>query len=97
VVDRLFALCFFALALAAAAAAAVICLAELIEWLQTDRWLSTSLLQVGYDWRLLKARWFLSAQWSWWIHDLLAQVPVQLALLAAAPLLWLVGKLFARR
>ncbi|MEZ5559952.1 MAG: hypothetical protein R3E86_15575 [Pseudomonadales bacterium] len=84
-------------ALACGCGAALLVLFGFIEWLQTSRWPALSLLQAAYDLRLLRARWFLANEWTWPLHDVLAQIPVSLSLLALAPLFWWVATRLAHR
>ena len=68
-----------------------------IEWLQTGRWHTTSVLQAAYDARLVRARWFLSVDWGWRLHEVLYRIPLLIVLIGLAPLSWALGLRFARR
>ena len=86
--DQLLSKLLFIAALLSLAAAALLLFNGFIEYLQLGAWRSPSLLGVGYETGLLKARWFLAYTQSWWIPDLLAKIPVYAALLTFGPLLW---------
>ena len=88
VMDRTVSTTLFVVAIGCFAGAALLLINGFVDFLQTGRWASSSLLQIGYDLSLIRARWFLANQWSWWIHDLLALIPTYVALLFAAPLCW---------
>ncbi len=81
----------YATTLCAMCAALVMLFVGFVEYLQIGRWDTPSLLEIGYESHLIKARWFLAHQWSWWIHDTLERVPVALFLIGVAPLFWWVG------
>ncbi len=87
----------YATTLSAICVALVMLFAGFIEYLQIGRWDTPSLLEIGYEAHLIKARWFVAHQWSWWIHDVLERVPVALFLLGVAPLFWWVGNRLGRR
>lgn len=89
--DRWFALFFHALALICACLAALLALSGFIDFLIVERWPDQSLLRVGYDSGLLRARWFLAHDWTMTLRDVLARVPAALALLALAPASWWLG------
>jgi len=72
-------------------------LVGLIEWLQMGRWKSVSVLQAGYDANLIRARWFMTSDWGWRVHDALDAIPLLLVGVIMAPLCWRVGQLFVRR
>lgn len=95
--DRLISLMLFGTAYLCGVAAMLILFVGFVDWLQTGRWAELSLLELGYNAQLLKARWFLEHRWSWWLHDVLQWVPVYAALLCAAPLAWVCGAWMARR
>ncbi len=95
--DRIGSLLLYFSAIAAGATALVMLLSDYITWLQTNRWSTLSVLQAGYDSGVLKARWFLNQQWSWPLHDLLAEIPLHVLLLLVAPLFWWLGVKLARR
>ena len=95
--DRFLTAGFYAIALGLAGGAVLIFILGFIEYLQLGRWPSLSLLQLGYDAQLIRARWFLANQWSWPVHDLLAKIPVLLAMLCIAPVFWWLGGVFGRR
>lgn len=94
---RTISIALFAIALGCFAGAALLLINGFVDFLQNGRWNSTSLLQISYDLSLIRARWFLANQWSWWLHDLLALIPTYLALLIAAPLCWWLSGRFAGR
>ena len=95
--DRAFSTVLFALAILAFGGAVLLLLNGFIEYLQIGSWRSTSLLQFLYDTYILRARWFLSHQWSWWIHDVLAVIPTYAALLILSPLAWWLSGRFGAR
>jgi hypothetical protein len=95
--DRTFSLTLHTIALVAGAAAAVLFLAGFIEYLQSGRWPEHSLLRLGYEWRLLRPRWFLAHPWGLYAHGLLAAIHVGWLLVGVAPLAWWLGGRFARR
>ncbi len=92
--DRLISLVLFLLALGAGSIAVVLVLAGFIEFLQSGRWPDQSLLRLGYDSGLLRARWFLAHDWAMILRNLLAGVPAAVALAALVPpCWWLSGRL----
>ena len=95
--NRIIAIICFTSALLLVGMVAIVLLLGFTEWLQTGRWYSKSLLQAAYDAGLLRARWFLSGDWAWYVHEVLNVIPVLAVWLAAAPLIWAVGLKFARR
>jgi hypothetical protein len=95
--DRLLSLLFFGVAYCCGVAAMLILFVGFIDWLQTGSWSNLSVLELGYNAQLLKARWFLDHQWSWWMHDVLQWTPLYAFLLGLAPLAWLSGAWMARR
>jgi len=95
--DRVISIVLFAAAVLAFGGAVLLLLNGFIEYLQSGRWQAASLLQVGYDSHVIRARWFLGNDWNWWIHDVLALVPAYLALLAAAPCCWWLSGRFGER
>jgi hypothetical protein len=86
--DRFLSIALFAAAFLSFGGASLLLLNGFIEYLQTGSWTATSLLQTGYDSYLIRARWFLANQWSWWIHDVLEVIPTYAALLGIAPVCW---------
>ncbi|MFU8816218.1 MAG: hypothetical protein ACNA7W_12785 [Pseudomonadales bacterium] len=68
-----------------------------IEYLQTGRWPSFSLLELGYRSRLLSAHWFLSNAWSWSLQEWLGKAPVTVVALVLAPVCWWLGARLGRR
>ena len=96
-IDRAIAWFLFCTAYIFGIAAALILLAGFIEYLQSGHWTDVSLLEVGYDAYLIKARWFLDHRWSWWIHDVLNVIPLSVALIVSAPLLWLLATRLEQR
>lgn len=95
--DRFLSTLLFALAVLSFGGAALLLLNGFIEYLQIGSWRSTSLLQLLYDTYLLKARWFLSNQWGWWIHDGLQMIPTYAALLVICPIAWWLSGRFGAR
>jgi hypothetical protein len=95
--NRTIAILCFTSALLLVGAITIVLLIGFTEWLQTGRWHTDSLLQAAYDARLLRARWFLSGDWAWQLHEILDQIPVLVVWLVVAPLFWAVGLKFARR
>ena len=86
--DRPISTLLFLTALGCLIGAALLLLGGFIEYLQVGFWRSPTLLQAAYDSRLVDARWFLANPWSWWIHDLLDDIPAFAALLALGPAAW---------
>ena len=95
--DRLLAISFFGLALLLFSAVVVGLLVGLIEWLQSGHWPSISLLEAAYDTGLVRARWFVTVEWGWRLHEWLDMVPLSVAAIVIAPLFWRIGLIFARR
>jgi hypothetical protein len=95
--DRVLSIALFALAIVSFGGAVLLLLNGFIEYLQVGSWCSTSLLQFLYDSHVLRARWFLSNEWSWWIHDVLELVPTYAVLLAVSPLAWWLSGRFGAR
>ena len=85
------------MALTLVSIAALMLLFGFIEWLQTGRWESISVLRAGYDLHVLRASWFLRVDWGWRVHEMLDHVPLLAFLLTAAPVAWAAGTYFARR
>jgi hypothetical protein len=96
-VDRWIAYALLTLAIAFGCAAVVLALAGFVEYLQSGRWPTRSVLELVYEWRLVRARWFLANDWSWPLHDALRATPVIAVVLALAPLCWWLGSLLTRR
>lgn len=97
VVDRVVSLLLLAAALGLGCAAVLLGLFGFIEYLQTGRWPAFSLLELGYQSRLLSARWFLANSWSWSLQELLGKAPAALVAVALAPLCWWLGGRLGRR
>jgi hypothetical protein len=95
--DRLLAIIFLGLALLLFSAVVVGLLVGLIEWLQSGYWPSISLLEAAYDTGLVRARWFITVDWGWRLHEWLDAVPLSAAAIVFAPLFWWIGLVFARR
>ena len=95
--DRLISLLLFGTAYLCGVAAMLILFVGFVDWLQSGSWTDLTVLELGYNAHLIKARWFLEHQWSWWLHDFLQWIPVYAALLSLAPLAWLSGAWTARR
>ena len=86
--DKFIANLLFVASLVAGAVAVLLLINGFVEWLQTERWQSVSVLEFGYDTHLIKARWFIAHRWSWWLHDVLEVVPVYAALIGFVPVAW---------
>ena len=95
--DRMFAWLFYVTAYFFGVAATLILLAGFMDYLQSGHWNDMSLLELGYDSYLIKARWFLDHRWSWWIHDVLNAIPLSVALIVTAPMFWLLAARIDRR
>ena len=95
--DRLISLLFFGIAYLSGVAALLILFIGFVDWLQTGSWNNLSVLELGYNTHMLKARWFLDHRWSWWMHDVLHLIPVYAFLLGFAPIAWIFGAWMARR
>ena len=95
--DTVVSLLLRALALGLGCAAVLLALNGFIEYLQTGRWPTLSLLRLGYDSGLLQARWFLAHRWSMPLHDVLDALPVTVVALGLAPLCWWLGGRLGRR
>lgn len=95
--DRIIGIAFFTVALLLICVVVVSLISGLIEWLQSGRWESPSLLRAAYDAHLIRARWFLSADWGWRLHEILDQIPMLVAAALAASLSWWAGLWFVRR
>lgn len=95
--DRWIAYALLTLAIGCGCAAAVLALNGFIEYLQSGRWPFRSVLDVAYELRLVRARWFLANDWSWPLHDALRATPVIVVLVSCAPLCWWLGGLLGRR
>ena len=95
--DRLLSVTFYGAALVLGGMLVVMLLSDFVVWLQSGRWENVSLLRAAYDAHLLKARWFLSVDWGWRVHELLSQVPLLVVLAFLVPICWGVGLFFARR
>jgi hypothetical protein len=97
VMDRLLSLGLFGIAIVSIGGAGLMLLNGFIEYLQSGSWTATSVLQFGYDTYVVRARWFLANDWSWWIHDMLGAVPLYAALLGIAPIAWWLSNRFSER
>lgn len=95
--DRWIAYALMTLAIGCGCAAVLLVLGAFVEYLQAGRWPARSLLDVAYELRLVRARWFLANHWSWPLRDALDAVPVTVALLALAPVSWWLGGRLGRR
>ncbi len=95
--DRILAITFFAIALMLSGVVVIMLLFGFVEWMQTGRWHSTSLLQAAYDAHLIRARWLLSVDWGWRVQEVLDRIPLLAVLIAMAPVSWGVGVWIARR
>ena len=95
--DRALSIALFLLALGSLGGAGLMLLNGFLEYLQVGHWSATSLLQAGYDTHLIKARWFLAHEWSWWLHDLLEAIPTYAALLVVTPVAWWLSTRFRER
>jgi hypothetical protein len=87
-VDRLLSPLLFVLALALFCTAALLALSGFIDWLIHGRWPDQSLLRLGYETGLVRARWFLTQGWAGLVRNVLASVPGSVAALVLAPLCW---------
>ena len=86
--DRFVSTFLFLLALACLGGAALLLLGDFIEYLQLGRWRVDTLLDTGYEWHLLKSRWFLASGPGAAIREALRLVPTFMALLALCPVAW---------
>lgn len=95
--DRFFSTCLFVLAMVCLGGACLLLLNEFLEYLHNGRWRIDSLLDVGYEYHLLKARWFLASDVGSSVRGVLRQIPAFAALLVLGPLAWwLSGRLSER-
>jgi hypothetical protein len=97
VMDRALSVSLFAVAVLCFGGAVLLLLNGFIEYLQAGSWKATSLLQFCYDAHLIRARWFLANDWSWWIHDALKAVPGYAVLLVLSPAAWWLSGVVSRR
>lgn len=97
VMDRAFSVLLFAIAVLSFGGAVLLLLNGFIAYLQLGSWKTLSLLQFCYDAHIIRARWFLANDWSWWIHDLLEAIPGYAALLAVCPVAWWLSGMVGRR
>lgn len=95
--DRIVSTVLFAAAVLSLGGAGVLLLNGFVEYLQSGSWTATSLLELGYNTHLIRARWFLSYEWSWGVHDVLAIIPIYAALLGAAPVCWWLSRQLGQR
>ena len=95
--DRFFAVALFAIALLSLAGGVLLMLNGFIEYLQLGRWRLVSLLDVGYELRLLDSRWFLASEPGALIRRGLSVVPAFAALLVLGPCAWWLGNRFGAR
>lgn len=95
--DRILAPILFVSALALLCASALLALSGFLDWLIHGRWPDQSLLRLGYDTGLLRARWFLAAGWGGPVREALAAVPGSLAALLLAPVCWWSAGRLSRR
>lgn len=95
--DRIVSTLLFAIAVLCLVGAGVLLLNGFIEYLQSGSWKTVSVLQLGYESHVIRARWFLRHDWSWWIHDVLEVIPTYGALLGLAPVCWWLSRLLAAR
>ena len=94
--DRIVSLIFYVAALILGGVLGVILLSGFIEWLQTGEWHTRSLLRAAYDAHFIRARWFLSGDWGWRVHEVLDHIPLLAVLGALIPLSWAAGVYFDR-
>lgn len=78
----------FVFALACLGGAALLLLNDFIEYLQLGRWRLDTLLDSGYQWHLLRSRWFLASDVGSAIREVLRVIPTFLALLTLSPVAW---------
>ncbi len=95
--DRFLAIALFTVALLSLAGGTLLVLNGFIEYLQLGRWRLDSLLDVGYDLRLIDSRWFLASEPGVLIRRALAFVPAFAALLALGPVAWWLANRFGAR
>lgn len=86
--DRTVSILLFTLAILCLGGAALLLLTEVLEYLQNGRWRIDSLLDVGYEYHLLNARWFLASDVGSFVRGLLRQIPAFAALLVIGPIAW---------
>ena len=86
--DRFASITLFVFALACLGGAGLLLLSDFIEYLQVGRWRVETLLDSGYQWRLLRARWFLASDLGAAVRAVLQAVPTFAALLVLAPAAW---------
>jgi hypothetical protein len=96
-VDRYCSVLLFVLSLGLGCVAVILTLSGFIEYLQSGRWPAFTLLQMGYDSRLLNPRWFLANPWSWSIQEVLSRAPGAVVALLLAPLCWWMSGRLGRR
>ena len=95
--DQFFAAVLFVLALLTGCITVVMFFASFLDWLHSGDWGSISVLRAGYEAHLLKARWFLQADWGWRLHEVLERIPLLAVSAALAPIFWGASKFLARR
>ena len=86
--DRFVSVTLFVLALTCLGGAGLLLLGDFLEYLQLGRWRVDSLLDSGYEWHVLRARWFLASDVGATIREMLRLIPTFAALLALSPLAW---------
>jgi hypothetical protein len=96
-VDRWCSYALYILAIGCGCAAVLFALSGFVEYLQSGRWPTRSMLDVIYELGIVRARWFLANEWSWPLHDALRATPVTLVVLGLAPLCWWLAGRFSRR
>jgi len=94
--DRVLSTLCYLLAFGCGCTAGVLAFDGLLEYLGGGRWPDRSLLRLGYDSGLVRARWFLVQDWAMPLRDVLAALPAAVALLATVPVWWWLGSRLAR-
>ncbi|MEM8765915.1 MAG: hypothetical protein AAGE43_00605 [Pseudomonadota bacterium] len=95
--DRFLTIALFTIALLSLAGGALLVLNGFLEYLQLGRWRLDSLLDVGYNLKLLDSRWFLASEPAALLRRGLAMVPAFAALLVLGPVAWWLANRFGAR
>jgi hypothetical protein len=96
-VDRWLSYALYVLAIGCGCAAVILALSGFVEFLQTGRWPSWSVLDLAYELRLVPMGWLRANRWVWPVFDVLRVTPVALVAVALTPLLWWAANRLARR